>query len=103
MYKLKTYANFPQNELRYLPESRIVKFQQAEDANDLALPDPVLLDCHFRIAEILHASGMGDIIDRHFQDWEYLKEVGGRGSLREDGNTNVESFLRAALWAYDKG
>ncbi|GFF84565.1 hypothetical protein IFM47457_06523 [Aspergillus lentulus] len=64
-----------------------------------SLPDPAYLDCHYRVAEILHASGLAEYIERKIQDWEDLKQSGGTdGALRPDGSTDVTRILNTALW-----
>lgn len=67
---------------------RTVKFSTA---THIALPNPIFLNVHFIIAEILNASGMGETIDQHFQD---LQDI---GCFCEDGSTDVSSLLSAAL------
>ena len=46
---------------RWLPKDRQVYFQNTTDIN---LPDPELLRVHHAIAGFLHASGIGEEIDR---------------------------------------
>ena len=75
--------------------------KKAPDAQDLDLPDPAFLDCHWRIAEILNASGMAEVIDLHLREWEELKE--SSHSLEADGSTDVGHLLRAGLWEHVKG
>ncbi|KAG2016689.1 hypothetical protein GB937_006168 [Aspergillus fischeri] len=65
-----------------------------------SLPNPVLLDCHFRIAEILNASGMSEFIDREIRDWETLKGGPDAYQLRPDGSTDVTRYLNAGLWQH---
>lgn len=85
-----------------LPKSGRVEFKKAEDAQDLNLPSTALLVCHYKLAEILNASGMADVIERHLRDWEDIKDRAG-DTLREDGGTDIERFLRAALWEHVVG
>ncbi|GFF27081.1 hypothetical protein IFM58399_01600 [Aspergillus lentulus] len=69
-----------------------------------SLPDPAYLDCHYRVAEILHASGLAEYIERKIQDWEDLKQSGGTdGALRPDGSTDVTRILNTALWSAVEG
>jgi len=63
----------------------------------LALPNPDFLDCHYRLAEILNASGMAESIEQHFQDWDDIKARSSEG-LREDGATDIARILEAGLW-----
>jgi hypothetical protein len=60
-------------------------------------PNAALLDCHYRLAEILNASGMAEIIESHLRDCEEIKDSAD-GSLREDGGTNIGRAIRVALW-----
>lgn len=72
--------------------------QSASEGEDIRLPSRDFLDCHWRVAEILNASSMGEAIDLAFNKWEDLKEGEGNGSLREDGMSDVSEFLKAAFW-----
>ncbi|KAK2788760.1 hypothetical protein FQN52_006516 [Onygenales sp. PD_12] len=98
VYELKVFPSYPTGLRPTLPEGP-VEFTTAEDAQDLELPSAVLLDCHYRLAEILNASGMGEIIERYQEEWERLKEY-ANGSLRHDGGTDLEQILRTALWTH---
>ncbi|OJJ47740.1 hypothetical protein ASPZODRAFT_63861 [Penicilliopsis zonata CBS 506.65] len=97
VYERKIYRRFPSLLRRTLPESNRIEILRAEDAQDFELPNATLLDCHWRLAEILNASGMAEIIDRNRRDWEDLKGSAG-GQLREDGGTDFGQYLRVALW-----
>jgi len=66
VYELKAFRKFPRPDRKLLPENGRVEFTRAEDAQDLELPNAALLDCHYRIAEILNASGMAEIIESHY-------------------------------------
>lgn len=63
---------------------------------DRDLPSPVLLDCHFRLAKILNASGMAAAFDFDFDEWEEVKVKAGR-QLPEDGNIDISPALRVGL------
>jgi hypothetical protein len=39
---------------------------------EASLPHPIFLSTHFAIAEILHASGMGETIDQQVRDVEEI-------------------------------
>lgn len=80
-----------------LPSSPI-SFERAEDGADVPSPNLNLLDCHYRIAEILNASGMGEEIDRKQDEWDRMKRSILDGCLNEDGSTNVADILRTGLW-----
>ncbi|EAW22743.1 uncharacterized protein NFIA_014330 [Aspergillus fischeri NRRL 181] len=98
VYNLKLYPVVTAEALFNLPKNRKIKFECAE-GEDLPLPDPAYLDCHYRVAEILHASGLAEYIERKIQDWEDLKQSGGAdGSFRPDGSTDVTRILNTALW-----
>lgn len=81
----------------FLPKDGHIEFKRAEDAQDLELPGAALLDCHYRIAEILNASGMAEFIERHLRDWEDIKGCAG-SSLKEDGTTDIGRILSTGLW-----
>ena len=97
VYELKIFKRFPNLERQVLPKNGRVEFTRAEDAQDLELPNAALLDCHYRLAEILNASGMAELIEGYLQDWEDIKGSAG-GSLREDGVSDIGQVLRVALW-----
>lgn len=98
MYDIKTYPEITINFLRDLPADRKVRVRCAP-GEDLTLPDPAYLDCHHRVAEVLHASGLAEYIERKIRDWQDLKQSGGAdGSLRQDGSTDISRILETALW-----
>ncbi|RHZ67507.1 HNH endonuclease signature motif containing protein [Aspergillus thermomutatus] len=97
-YKLKLYRRFRSYARNALPEDGTVTFRKAGGAENIPLPNPVLLDCHFRVAEILNASGMNEFIDRKIREWEDLKDGPDAAQLRPDGSTDVARYLRAGLW-----
>jgi hypothetical protein len=97
MYELKVFPEYPTLSKEHLPKSLKVEFKRAEDAQELELPNPALLDCHYRLAEILNASGMADVIEKYHRDWEEIKGSAG-SSLREDGGTDIGHILSVALW-----
>jgi hypothetical protein len=92
VYEIKVYDRFPSAERAFFPENRRVEFTRAEDAQDLELPNAALLDCHYRVAEILNASGMAEVIERYRRDYEDIKGNAG-GSLKEDGGTDIGRCL----------
>jgi hypothetical protein len=83
----------------FLPADRIVTFTSAQGQEHISLPDPAFLECHYLMAEILNASGMGELIDRHIEEWEDLKERVGGGNLSNTGYAGLENILRVGLWA----
>ena len=72
--------------------------RKADDAQDIPLPNAAFLDCHYRLAEILNALGMAEVIERSFREWKDLK--GSCHVIREDGKTDVGQYLHIALWAH---
>ncbi|EAW21326.1 uncharacterized protein NFIA_064900 [Aspergillus fischeri NRRL 181] len=98
VYQLRVFeSQFSTFELPHLPSSRKVEFKKAEDAQDLELPSAAFLDCHWRLSEILNASDMAEVIDKHLRDWDHIKGSTG-GSLREDGGTDIGHILQVGLW-----
>ncbi|KAH8815223.1 hypothetical protein F5884DRAFT_771587 [Xylogone sp. PMI_703] len=96
-YKIKTYKRCPSRIQAALARDNTVILKRASDAKDIELPNPVYLDCHHRTAEVLHSSGMGDIIEKKLRDWEDLKSM-GHGCMSEDGSTDISHYLNVALW-----
>lgn len=70
-----------------LPKDRLLRLSVSPGNEDIKLPDPDFLDTHYRLAEIFHASGMDEEIDRHIQDFKDLI------CLAEDGSTNINQLL----------
>ncbi|KAF5865276.1 hypothetical protein ETB97_004859 [Aspergillus alliaceus] len=97
IYEIKVFRRYPNLDRQQLPESGYIELKKADDAQDLDLPSPALLDCHYRLAEILNASGMAEVIERNFRKWEDLKGS-APNLLRADGGTDIGHFLRAGLW-----
>ncbi|RAL02491.1 HNH endonuclease signature motif containing protein, partial [Aspergillus ibericus CBS 121593] len=97
LYERVFFRRYPSSERRALPASNMIELKQAPGAEDLELPSAALLDCHYRLAEILNASGMAEVIDEHWRRWEDLKESAG-GMLRPDGGTEIGEYLEVALW-----
>ncbi|OOF90161.1 hypothetical protein ASPCADRAFT_10910 [Aspergillus carbonarius ITEM 5010] len=97
-YEVKSYGYLNYYERQMIPSNRLVTFRQAEGHKDIPLPDPVLLDCHYRIAEILHATGLAEVIDRDFDRWDEMRRAPNAAQLREDGSTDITRYLEAAFW-----
>ncbi|GFF84561.1 hypothetical protein IFM47457_06522 [Aspergillus lentulus] len=99
VYAVKTYPDVTTNVQRLLPNNCKVKFRCSEGVDNLPLPDPVFLDCHYRVAEIIHAADLvGHIYDK-IQDWRDMQRYGETdGCLRPDGSTNITKTLNTALW-----
>lgn len=51
------------------------------------------------MAKILHASGMGQVVEDFMREWDNIKQGPGCHGLREDGETDLEMFLSAAKYA----
>ncbi|KAJ9292394.1 hypothetical protein DTO021C3_287 [Paecilomyces variotii] len=99
IYDLKTYRRAISGHVkREIAKVGRVTLQQANGAEDVPLPSAVLLDCHWRVAEILNASGMGEEFDRHWREWEDIKMSTGDDCLKEDGSTDVTRYLEVAFW-----
>ncbi|KAL2825450.1 hypothetical protein BDW59DRAFT_161677 [Aspergillus cavernicola] len=97
-YKVKAYPSCPTDILQQLPKDMLVQFEKAKGAERLPLPDPACLDCHYRLAEILNASAMGDYIDKKLKDWRDLKGSTGPGHLSANGSTEITELLQVAFW-----
>lgn len=97
MYELKLFPMYPTLLKSFLPKSGRVEFTRAEDAQELDLPNAALLDCHYRLAEILNASGLAELIEKYHRDWDDIKGSTG-DSLKGDGGTDIGHILSVALW-----
>lgn len=75
-----------------LPEDRIMRLNKFSNSN-IPPPDPRLIRVHLAVAQILHASGIGDEIDAVIRDAERI------GHLKEDGSTDVERMLGVLVYA----
>ncbi|EAU31965.1 predicted protein [Aspergillus terreus NIH2624] len=98
-YEVKLYSQC-QTMVRMIigSERKIVTFTKAPGAENLPLPCRALLDGHYRLAEILHASGMGEFIDQKIRDWEKMKNGPGCHQLRSDGGADLDKILQTAFW-----
>jgi len=85
VYRIKTYRGFPPLCLAWLPENRLVTLENHFPAHQL--PHPILLQLHAAIAQILHATGMCEYLERIFRGQEEL------WCLASDGTTDVASRL----------
>ena len=88
---MKKYAELASDFSLILNDDQEVKLRRATDAENIPMPNPIFLNVHFLLAEILHVSGMGQIIDKHIRD------VNDIDCLREDGGTDIASLLTTAL------
>ncbi|RAK99967.1 uncharacterized protein BO80DRAFT_476996 [Aspergillus ibericus CBS 121593] len=64
-YELIMYQNIRHDEKLFIGKTRTVNFRRAKGCHAVPLPDPALFDCHYRIAEIVHASSLANVIDGH--------------------------------------
>jgi hypothetical protein len=97
-YNLKFYSRFPPRDLAQLPESRRVTFENAEGAEGLSPPSPFLLDCRYRVAEILHAPGMRKPMEDKDGRWRRLKGTSRGREVAENGTTDLAEYVRVGLW-----
>ncbi|PYH93147.1 hypothetical protein BO71DRAFT_328422 [Aspergillus ellipticus CBS 707.79] len=96
-YLMKVYDTFMTPDLFWIPTDGFVTFSRAEGMEHSSLPDPVLLDCHSRLAEIFDASGLCKYIDEKIEKWDRMR-YGPEEKLKKDGSTDVAEFLKAGLW-----
>ncbi|KAJ9243408.1 hypothetical protein DTO169E5_2651 [Paecilomyces variotii] len=90
-YEVKVYNGFDDIFSPLLPKDGLLRLSTSPGNEDIELPDPEFLDTHYRLAEIFHASGMDEEIDRHIQDFKDLT------CLAEDGSTNINQLLTIRL------
>ena len=69
----------------FLPKDDVVKLTNHDPS--VPLPSPTLLGVHAAIAKVLHASGLGEAIDRIMEE---RKDI---DYLAPDGTTDVEALL----------
>ncbi|KAJ5950415.1 uncharacterized protein N7479_008828 [Penicillium vulpinum] len=93
-YEVKIYKLYPQADIPAIPSDRRVRiFPNIEHE----IPNPAILDAHWRMCEIFNASAMGQTIERRIREWEELKGS-GYAVIREDGTTDLGGLLDIALW-----
>lgn len=68
----------------------IIRFTKPQDV-DTELPSRVLLATHAAVAQILHASGMAEYVDKILDDREEIRQ------LSADGSTDLDRLLPALL------
>ncbi|KAL1967979.1 hypothetical protein VTN77DRAFT_2396 [Rasamsonia byssochlamydoides] len=91
-YKVLTFGRkYPTVLDIHLPQpnahgDRIVKFEKYADVD---LPSPVLLQIHAALANILHASGTAEYIDKVMEEREEIQ------CLASNGSTNIQRLLFA--------
>lgn len=72
-----------------------VTFENHDIKKSCELPSAVLLDCHCRLAKILHASGMARAFEHDFDRWDSIKA--SIHALSEDGQTDIAKVLDSAI------
>jgi hypothetical protein len=80
-----TFPHLSSGVARDFPKDGYIAFVNHDKS--FPLPDRSLLELHAAVAEILHASGIGDHID------EVMRERAETKCLSEDGSTDVERLL----------
>ncbi|KAF8470753.1 hypothetical protein BDZ91DRAFT_549653 [Kalaharituber pfeilii] len=85
IYRIKTYRGFPTAQFRNLPENRLVTLTNHYPMH--SLPHSILFGLHASIAQILHASGMGEYLEKLLRDRELCR------FLAPDGTTDIESLF----------
>ncbi|PYI04448.1 hypothetical protein BO78DRAFT_320413 [Aspergillus sclerotiicarbonarius CBS 121057] len=97
-YELKVYRSANAEVDVIIGQTGMVTFKQATGYKDIPLPDADILECHYRLAEILNATGLGKEINWHFENWNRMRRAPEAGQLTEDGSTDLTSYLEAAFW-----
>ncbi|KAF8454039.1 hypothetical protein BDZ91DRAFT_748327 [Kalaharituber pfeilii] len=87
-YKLETFPHFPRIYLDRIPGDRIIRLSTHDQR--LELPSRHLLTLHSVIARVLNATGMGQLIDKVFEERSNLR------CLAEDGSTDIARLLLLA-------
>ena len=86
---MRRYRNFPTLYLQFLPKDDVVKLTSHDPS--VPLPSPTFFKAHAAIARILHATGLGEAIDKIMEE---RKDI---GCLASDGTTDVEALLLIRL------
>ncbi|KAL4785646.1 hypothetical protein BJX76DRAFT_346839 [Aspergillus varians] len=97
-HTVKAYPGYPSTVSDQFPKDSVIRPQKAREVEDLHLPDSTTLDCHYRLAEIMQASGMGEYIERRSRVWGNYRGAAGPGHLSKDGSTDVETLFKLGLW-----
>lgn len=98
-YRMRTFNRFS-TLYNILPSTRIVTFTSHDDGDYHPLPNPVFLETHAAIANILDATGRGELIEKLQR--EYFGAFGGGGCIRRlarDGSTNIGKILSVSCLA----
>lgn len=87
-YIVRTFKGFQDGYNFFLPKDGRVIFESKDSVES---PDQTILAFHLAICNILHATGMGEDIERYFDN---LEEI---GCLAEDGSTDIETAIARGL------
>lgn len=85
-YRIKTFPRLSSVLLMHLPPDRLVTFTNHDER--YSLPDPIILQIHSAIGNILHLTGRGEKIELLKRDLEEM----GQG-LARDGSTPIGDLL----------
>lgn len=69
-----------------LPQNRIIRFIDHSNGKT-SLPDPYLFRIHLIVSQILHASGLAEVLNEYFDDY-----YSNRG-LASDGSTILPLWI----------
>jgi hypothetical protein len=94
---LKTYRCFNPILIPYVQNGAFVTLRQAAGYEDKRLPARDLLDTHFRLCEIWHASSFAEQVEYNTERWDRMKQEAYGGFLQEDGSTDLAKFLQTAF------
>ncbi|KAJ5099418.1 hypothetical protein N7532_006419 [Penicillium argentinense] len=103
-YEVITFEGYLQQDRRRLPNSGLVVLRlplEEDGMEELDLPSPAILDCHWRLVEILNETRIAPALCRHFDEWKNLKKT--YHGLAEDGSTDAAKYVRAGLWGVGDG
>ncbi|KAJ5888103.1 hypothetical protein N7495_008144 [Penicillium taxi] len=106
VYEIKTYSKCTNSCKKQLPKDRRVTFTLDTNIShremlkyDLTLPSRDLLECHWRLAEVLNISAMAEVVELYWKEWDKAKVTAPR-ELDKYGRTNIEDFLQRAFWEH---
>lgn len=94
VYLLRQYGNIPTFYSKsFFPKDGVIKLTNHDPS--VPLPSATLLGTHAAIAKVLHATGLGEAIDKIMEE---RKDI---GCLASDGTTDVEALLLIQLERYN--
>ena len=88
-YRVKTFRRFPTFCQAFLPVNGVITMTAHDER--FPLPSPILFQLHCAIANILHATGQGEKIDRVLRDYD------DTARLASDESTNISQLLSVKL------